>query len=224
MTAPTDPGTHPALTPPDSTVLRAGTLSWLFPRRSALVAAFLVPLLCLIALAVAANSTGMPLSQTLAGLLGTGDPGTVMIVRDFRLSQRNCPANSCVSVPTLTLCSFHPSGTAAQGSSFPQVSTCFSVPDLAHCPGLPSPRARATHAVSSTPERRSATPTPRRSNGVVAATPQPRSPLHSRRVPAVRGLMVSIARAEDLRRRVADIAEYPVPRRASPGHEDDRRR
>ncbi|WP_425282109.1 hypothetical protein [Streptomyces platensis] len=109
-------------------MLRAGPLSWLFPRRSALVAAFLVPLLlCLIALAVAASSTGMPLSQTLAGLLGTGDPGTVMIVRDFRLSRRNCPANSSVSVPTQILCSFHPSGTAAQGSSFSQVSTCFSV-------------------------------------------------------------------------------------------------
>ncbi|MFF9781008.1 iron complex transport system permease protein [Streptomyces sp. SceaMP-e96] len=79
-------GTHPALTPPDSTVLRAGTLSWLFPRRSALVAAFLVPLiLLLITLAVMASSTGMPLSQTLSGLLGTGDPGTVMIVREFRL-------------------------------------------------------------------------------------------------------------------------------------------
>nr|QIE08477.1 transport system permease protein [Streptomyces sp.] len=79
-------GTRPAVTPPDSTVLRAGTLSWLFPRRSALAAAILVPLvLVLTALAVVASSTGMPLSQTLSGLLGTGDPGTVMIVRDFRL-------------------------------------------------------------------------------------------------------------------------------------------
>ncbi|MGW7245333.1 FecCD family ABC transporter permease [Streptomyces decoyicus] len=79
-------GTPPAVTPPDSTVLRAGTLSWLFPRRSALAAAILVPLvLVLTALAVVASSTGMPLSQTLSGLLGTGDPGTVMIVRDFRL-------------------------------------------------------------------------------------------------------------------------------------------
>ncbi|WP_329180145.1 iron ABC transporter permease [Streptomyces decoyicus] len=79
-------GTQPAVTPPDSTVLRAGTLSWLFPRRSALAAVILVPLvLVLTALAVVASSTGMPLSQTLSGLLGTGDPGTVMIVRDFRL-------------------------------------------------------------------------------------------------------------------------------------------
>ncbi|BDH12244.1 FecCD family ABC transporter permease [Streptomyces hygroscopicus] len=79
-------GTQPAVTPPDSTVLRAGTLSWLFPRRSALAAVILVPLLlALTALAVVASSTGMPLSQTLSGLLGTGDPGTVMIVRDFRL-------------------------------------------------------------------------------------------------------------------------------------------
>ncbi|MFC9236462.1 FecCD family ABC transporter permease [Streptomyces decoyicus] len=82
----TSSATRPAVTPPDSTVLRAGTLSWLFPRRSALAAAILVPLvLVLTALAVVASSTGMPLSQTLSGLLGTGDPGTVMIVRDFRL-------------------------------------------------------------------------------------------------------------------------------------------
>lgn len=79
-------GTPPDIAPPDSTVLRAGTLSWLFPRRSAVAAAFLLPLvLVLIALAVMASSTGMSPAQTLSGLLGTGDPGSVMIVRDLRL-------------------------------------------------------------------------------------------------------------------------------------------
>ncbi|HWU09185.1 MAG TPA: iron chelate uptake ABC transporter family permease subunit, partial [Streptomyces sp.] len=74
------------VTPPDSTVLRAGTLSWLLPSRSALAAALLLPAVAvLIALAVMASSTGMSLSETVSGLLGTGDPGTVMIVRDFRL-------------------------------------------------------------------------------------------------------------------------------------------
>ncbi|WP_326701213.1 iron ABC transporter permease [Streptomyces sp. NBC_01754] len=74
------------VTPPDSTVLRTGTLSWLFPSRSALAAALLLPLLAvLIALAVMASSTGMSLAETVSGLLGTGDAGTVMIVQDFRL-------------------------------------------------------------------------------------------------------------------------------------------
>ncbi|MBL1286366.1 iron ABC transporter permease [Streptomyces sp. For3] len=74
------------VTPPDSTVLRRGAYSWLLPRRSALTAAVLVPVLAvLVALAVMASSTGMSLPETLSGLLGTGDPGTVMIVRDFRL-------------------------------------------------------------------------------------------------------------------------------------------
>ncbi|WP_042836713.1 iron chelate uptake ABC transporter family permease subunit, partial [Streptomyces sp. NRRL S-15] len=74
------------VTPPDSTVLRGGTLSWLLPRRSALAAALLVPVLVVLtALAVMASSTGMSLPETVSGLLGTGDPGTVMIVRDFRL-------------------------------------------------------------------------------------------------------------------------------------------
>ncbi|MYX75777.1 iron ABC transporter permease [Streptomyces sp. SID3915] len=74
------------VTPPDSTVLRTGTLSWLLPRRSALAALLLIPVLVtVIALAVTASSTGMGLSETIGGLLGTGDPGTVMIVRDFRL-------------------------------------------------------------------------------------------------------------------------------------------
>ncbi|MFF9479675.1 FecCD family ABC transporter permease [Streptomyces sp. NPDC014733] len=83
---------HPTRTPragielPDTTVLRTGTFSWLFPRRGALAAALLVPLLAaLIALSVTASSTGMSLSQTLGGLAGTGDAGTVMVVRDFRL-------------------------------------------------------------------------------------------------------------------------------------------
>ncbi|MEU7484345.1 iron ABC transporter permease [Streptomyces sp. NPDC042319] len=74
------------VTPPDSVVLRTGTLSWLLPRRSALAAALLVPLVAvLVCLGVLASSTGMSLPQTVSGLLGTGDPGTVMIVRDFRL-------------------------------------------------------------------------------------------------------------------------------------------
>ncbi|MYQ37463.1 iron complex transport system permease protein [Streptomyces sp. LamerLS-316] len=74
------------VTPPDSTVLRRGAYSWLLPRRSALTAAVLVPVVAvLVALAVMASSTGMSLPETLSGLLGTGDPGTVMIVRDFRL-------------------------------------------------------------------------------------------------------------------------------------------
>ncbi|MEV2243499.1 iron ABC transporter permease [Streptomyces sp. NPDC049970] len=76
----------PDVTPPDSTVVRAGALSWLLPRRSVLAAALLLPVLAVLtALAVMASSTGMSLSDTLAGLLGTGDAGTVMIVRDFRL-------------------------------------------------------------------------------------------------------------------------------------------
>ncbi|MFD6278576.1 FecCD family ABC transporter permease [Streptomyces sp. NPDC060209] len=74
------------VTPPDSRVLRGGTLSWLLPSRSALAAVILLPVLVvLVALAVMASSTGMSLSETVSGLLGTGDPGTVMIVRDFRL-------------------------------------------------------------------------------------------------------------------------------------------
>ncbi|OON79634.1 FecCD family ABC transporter permease [Streptomyces tsukubensis] len=99
MTAPgtrpaTEPTAHPAahpaaegdLAPPDSTVLRWRSLSWLFPRRGALVAALLLPLIVVvITLAVMASSSGMSLSQTVSGLLGTGDPGTVMVVRDFRL-------------------------------------------------------------------------------------------------------------------------------------------
>ncbi|MFC4908169.1 FecCD family ABC transporter permease [Actinomadura gamaensis] len=72
--------------PPDSVVLRAGGLSWLFPRRSALAAALLVPVgVVLVVLAVVASSTGMSLRATVDGLLGTGDPGGVMIVRELRL-------------------------------------------------------------------------------------------------------------------------------------------
>lgn len=55
-------------------------------------------------------------------------------------------------------------------------------------------------------------------------TPSPPSPLHSRRVPAVRGLMVSIAGEKDLRRGAAEIAEYPVPRSAVEGRKHDWRR
>ncbi|MCX5400838.1 iron chelate uptake ABC transporter family permease subunit [Streptomyces sp. NBC_00102] len=80
------PRPAPELTPPDSTVLRAGALSWLFPRRSVLAAALLVPVTALlVALAALASSSGMSLTQTLSGLLGTGDAGTVMVVREFRL-------------------------------------------------------------------------------------------------------------------------------------------
>lgn len=83
---PTDRTRAADVTPPDSTVLRRGAYSWLLPRRSALTAAVLVPVVAvLVALAVMASSTGMSLPETLSGLLGTGDPGTVMIVRDFRL-------------------------------------------------------------------------------------------------------------------------------------------
>ncbi|GLY73701.1 FecCD family ABC transporter permease [Actinoallomurus iriomotensis] len=74
------------VTPPDSTPLRTGTLSWLFPRRSALAAAFLVPLVAvLVVVAVTASSTGMSLEQTVSGLLRAGDPGSIMIVWDLRL-------------------------------------------------------------------------------------------------------------------------------------------
>ncbi|MFF2652547.1 FecCD family ABC transporter permease [Streptomyces sp. NPDC058045] len=80
---------HPtpdAALPPDSAVLRTRTLSWLFPRRSALAAALLAPLLLLLVLlAAAASSTGMTLTDTARGLLGTGDPQTVLVVREFRL-------------------------------------------------------------------------------------------------------------------------------------------
>ncbi|NGN64143.1 iron ABC transporter permease [Streptomyces sp. A7024] len=74
------------VTPPDSTVVRAGTLSYLFPRRSALIAVALSLVIALVtALAAFASSTSMPFSDTVAGLLGTGDSATVMLVRDFRL-------------------------------------------------------------------------------------------------------------------------------------------
>ncbi|WP_299536203.1 iron chelate uptake ABC transporter family permease subunit [uncultured Streptomyces sp.] len=76
----------PDVTPPDSAVLRAGAYSWLFPRRSALAAAVLTPVaFVLVVLAILASSTGMSLPDTVSGLLGTGDPGTVMIIREFRL-------------------------------------------------------------------------------------------------------------------------------------------
>ncbi|MDI3385090.1 iron ABC transporter permease [Streptomyces sp. B-S-A8] len=84
----TAPGTGTALdiTPPDSTVVRMGTLSWLFPHRSALAALGLGVLLVLItALGTFASSTGMGFAETLKGLLGTGDPAMVMLVQDFRL-------------------------------------------------------------------------------------------------------------------------------------------
>lgn len=78
--------TTPDLTPPDSTVLRHGTLSWLFPRRGALAAVLLLPVIAVLTvLATLASSTGMSLGDTVSGLLGTGDPGTVMIVQNFRL-------------------------------------------------------------------------------------------------------------------------------------------
>ncbi|MBN0048044.1 iron ABC transporter permease [Streptomyces actuosus] len=74
------------ITPPDSTVLRRGAVSWLFPRRGALAAVLLLPALAvLVVLAALASSSGMSLADTVSGLLGTGDRGTTMIVRDFRL-------------------------------------------------------------------------------------------------------------------------------------------
>ncbi|WP_327267753.1 iron chelate uptake ABC transporter family permease subunit [Streptomyces sp. NBC_01218] len=84
---PRDAGPPPrGLTPPDSTVLRGGALSWLFPRRSALVAALLLPVIALlVVLSVLASSSGMSPARTLSGLLGTGDAGTVMVIREFRL-------------------------------------------------------------------------------------------------------------------------------------------
>ncbi|MEU7594400.1 iron ABC transporter permease [Streptomyces sp. NPDC039022] len=74
------------VTPPDSLVLRTGAFSWLFPLRGSLVAVALGALiLVLVALGTFASSTGMSLSETLSGLLGTGDSATVMLVQDFRL-------------------------------------------------------------------------------------------------------------------------------------------
>ncbi|KOG78284.1 ABC transporter permease [Kitasatospora aureofaciens] len=76
----------PDVTPPDSLVLRTGALSWLFPRRGALVAVALgLLILVLVALGTFASSTGMGFAETLSGLFGTGDPATVMLVQDFRL-------------------------------------------------------------------------------------------------------------------------------------------
>ncbi|MER0245173.1 iron ABC transporter permease [Streptomyces sp. HSW2009] len=72
--------------PTDSIVLRTGTLSWLFPRRAALVSLALSALTAVIvALATLASSTGMSASDSLSGLLGTGDSLTVMLVQEFRL-------------------------------------------------------------------------------------------------------------------------------------------
>ncbi|MFF0739957.1 FecCD family ABC transporter permease [Streptomyces sp. NPDC004111] len=74
------------VTPPDSTPVRLGTLSWLFPYRSALAAAGLAVLIgVIVSLAAFASSTGMSLSDTVAGLIGTGDSATVMLVQEFRL-------------------------------------------------------------------------------------------------------------------------------------------
>ncbi|MFJ4876715.1 FecCD family ABC transporter permease [Streptomyces sp. NPDC088745] len=75
-----------SLTPPDSTPLRYGAFSWLFPHRSALAAVGLAVLIGgIVTLAAFASSTGMSLGDSLSGLLGTGDSATVMLVRDFRL-------------------------------------------------------------------------------------------------------------------------------------------
>ncbi|MFH8409312.1 FecCD family ABC transporter permease [Streptomyces sp. NPDC018019] len=81
-----DPALPPDVTPPDSLVVRTGAFSWLFPRRGSLVAVALAALiLVLVALGTFASSTGMSFSETLAGLFGTGDSATVMLVQDFRL-------------------------------------------------------------------------------------------------------------------------------------------
>ncbi|WP_069812396.1 FecCD family ABC transporter permease [Streptomyces sp. TP-A0874] len=81
------PAVVPApLTPPDTVLLRGGTLSWLFPRRTAAVALGLSALIAvLVILATLASSTDMSLARSVSGLLGTGDRATNMIVRDFRL-------------------------------------------------------------------------------------------------------------------------------------------
>ncbi|MFD3514604.1 FecCD family ABC transporter permease [Streptomyces sp. NPDC058657] len=86
----TEPNSSPPVplpvTPPDSTPVRLGTLSWLFPYRSALVAVGLSVLIgVIVACAAFASSTGMSFSDTVAGLLGTGDFATVMLVQEFRL-------------------------------------------------------------------------------------------------------------------------------------------
>ncbi|MCZ4123084.1 FecCD family ABC transporter permease [Streptomyces sp. H39-S7] len=73
-------------TPADSLVLRTGTLSWLFPRRTALVVLGLTAVAAVVVvLASFASSTGMSPGDTLAGLLGTGTRGQVLLVREFRL-------------------------------------------------------------------------------------------------------------------------------------------
>ncbi|MFE7119482.1 FecCD family ABC transporter permease [Streptomyces sp. NPDC057654] len=88
----TEPRTDPpavsdtAITPPDSVVLRTGTLSWLFPRRTALVSVGLALVIAVVvALATFASSTGLSPADTLSGLFGTGDRMTVMLIQDFRL-------------------------------------------------------------------------------------------------------------------------------------------
>ncbi|MFD3574003.1 FecCD family ABC transporter permease [Streptomyces sp. NPDC058644] len=74
------------ITPPDSTAVRVGTFSWLFPYRSALAAVGLTLVIgVVVSLATFASSTGMSFSDSLSGLLGTGDSATVMLVQDFRL-------------------------------------------------------------------------------------------------------------------------------------------
>ncbi|NBE56616.1 FecCD family ABC transporter permease [Streptomyces boluensis] len=85
-TSATPGGAGPSVTPPDSTVVRVGALSFLFPYRSALAAVALSVLLAVIvALGAFASSTGMAFGDTVKGLFGTGDRATVMLVQDFRL-------------------------------------------------------------------------------------------------------------------------------------------
>ncbi|MHC3429536.1 MULTISPECIES: FecCD family ABC transporter permease [unclassified Streptomyces] len=87
-TSPLAPGSSlpPSVTPPGSTVVRTGALSWLLPRRSVLLALCLAPvLLGVVCLAVLASSTGMSAGESLRGLFGTGDAAGVMVVREFRL-------------------------------------------------------------------------------------------------------------------------------------------
>ncbi|MFJ6695107.1 FecCD family ABC transporter permease [Streptomyces sp. NPDC091272] len=75
-----------ALTPPDSVPVRIRTFSWLFPHRSALVAVGLAVLIgVIVSLAAFASSTSMSFSESVSGLLGTGDHATVMLVQEFRL-------------------------------------------------------------------------------------------------------------------------------------------
>ncbi|MEC4016942.1 iron ABC transporter permease [Streptomyces sp. H27-D2] len=80
------PEQPPELTPPDSLLIRTGALSWLFPRRTAAVAVGLaVVIAAVVVFGTLVSSSGMSLADSVGGLLGTGDPTSVLLVQDFRL-------------------------------------------------------------------------------------------------------------------------------------------